>query len=482
MYRNLVFELSKEGREAHSLPRIDVPEKALDALIPQNFLRETPADLPQLPENEVVRHFVELSTLNHHVDKAFYPLGSCTMKYNPKINEQVANLPGFTRLHPDVPAENVQGALQLMYELQEMLLEITGFSAITLQPAAGAHGELTGLLLMQKYHQMKGRKRTTILVPDSAHGTNPASAHLAGFQIKSVQSTPQGLVDLQDLKAKTDETVAGIMLTNPSTLGIFETQLKEIRQIMDSVDGLMYMDGANMNALFGVVRPADTGFDVMHLNLHKSFSTPHGGGGPGSGPVAVNDKLKDYLPVPIVVKEGESYRFEENLPHSIGKMHSFYGNFSIFVRAYTYLRILGKDGLPQVTRHALINANYLKALLKDTYEIPFTGQTMHEFVLSAERQKARGAKALDIAKRLLDFGVHPPTIYFPLIVKEAMMIEPTESESREMLDYFAQIMLQIDREIDENVQLVTEAPHNTPVRRLDEAAAVKNLNINYYKQ
>lgn len=329
---------------------------------------------------------------------------------------------------------------------------------------------------------MKGRKRTTVLVPDSAHGTNPASAHIAGFQIKTVRSTQEGLVDLEDLRAKTDESVAGIMLTNPSTLGIFETQLKEIRQIMDQVDALMYMDGANLNALFGVVRPADTGFDVMHLNLHKSFSTPHGGGGPGSGPVAVNDKLKDYLPVPVVVKDGEQYRFEANLPHSIGKVQSFYGNFAIFVRAYTYLRILGRDGLPQVSRHALINANYVKARLKDVYEIPFTGATMHEFVLSAENQKKRGAKALDIAKRLLDFGLHPPTIYFPLIVKEAMMIEPTESESKEMLDYFVEIMLQIDREIDENLETVTTAPHNTPVRRLDEVGAVKNLNINYYKQ
>ncbi len=482
MYRKLIFELGKEGREGHPLPKFDVPEKKPETILPPDMLRTEAAPLPELAENEVVRHFVELSSLNHHVDKSFYPLGSCTMKYNPKINEQVSALPGFLRLHPDQPEEEAQGALQLMYELQEYLKEISGFSAITLQPAAGAHGELTGLLLIQKYHQMKGRKRTIILVPDSAHGTNPASAHIAGFQIQTIRSTAEGLIDLDELKSRTTEDVAGIMLTNPSTLGIFETQLKEIRAIMDSVDALMYMDGANMNALFGIVRPADTGFDLMHLNLHKSFSTPHGGGGPGSGPVAVNDKLADFLPVPVVVKKGETYHLNFDLPNSIGKVQSFYGNFGIFVRAYTYLRILGKEGLPLVSKHAVINANYLRNKLKDAYEIPFTGTTMHEFVLSAENQKKRGAKALDIAKRLLDYGVHPPTIYFPLIVKEALMIEPTESESKEMLDRFAEIMLQINKEIDENPEVVTTAPHNTPVRRLDEVGAVKHLNINYYKK
>ncbi len=482
MYRKLIFELSKEGREGHPLPKFDVPEKKPETILPPDMLRTEAAPLPELAENEVVRHFVELSSLNHHVDKSFYPLGSCTMKYNPKINEQVSALPGFLRLHPDQPEEEAQGALQLMYELQEYLKEISGFSAITLQPAAGAHGELTGLLLIQKYHQMKGRKRTIILVPDSAHGTNPASAHIAGFQIQTIRSTAEGLIDLDELKSRTTEDVAGIMLTNPSTLGIFETQLKEIRAIMDSVDALMYMDGANMNALFGIVRPADTGFDLMHLNLHKSFSTPHGGGGPGSGPVAVNDKLADFLPVPVVVKKGETYHLNFDLSNSIGKVQSFYGNFGIFVRAYTYLRILGKEGLPLVSKHAVINANYLRNKLKDAYEIPFTGPTMHEFVLSAENQKKRGAKALDIAKRLLDYGVHPPTIYFPLIVKEALMIEPTESESKEMLDRFAEIMLQINKEIDENPEVVTTAPHNTPVRRLDEVGAVKHLNINYYKK
>ncbi|APF18679.1 aminomethyl-transferring glycine dehydrogenase subunit GcvPB [Caldithrix abyssi] len=481
MYRKLIFELSKEGREGHTLPRCDVPVKKNEDLIPDKYLRHKAANLPQVAENEVVRHFVMLSTLNHHVDKAFYPLGSCTMKYNPKINERLAGLPGFMNLHPEQPAEKVQGALRLMYELGELLKEITGFSAITLQPAAGAQGELTGLLLIKKYHQMKGRQRTVILVPDSAHGTNPASAAICGFRIKTVRSTEQGLVDMEDLKAKTDENVAGIMLTNPSTLGIFETQLKEIRAVMDEVDALMYMDGANLNALFGIVRPGETGFDVMHINLHKSFSTPHGGGGPGSGPVAVNDKLKDYLPAPIIIEKNGRYLLEYNLPESIGSVHTFYGNFAIFVRAYAYIRILGKSGLPQVTRHAIINANYLKAQLKELFELEYPAPTMHEFVLSAEKQKKRGAKALDIAKRLLDYGVHPPTVYFPLIVKEAMMIEPTESESKEMLDVFVQSLKQIDREIDENLETVLQAPHNTPVRRLDEAGAVKNLNINYFK-
>lgn len=481
MYRKLIFELSKEGREGHSLPECDVPKKEINELIPEKFLRTKAADLPQVAENDVVRHFVTLSTLNHHVDKSFYPLGSCTMKYNPKINEKVAGLPGFVNLHPDQPEAYSQGALQLMYELGELLKEITGFSAITLQPAAGAQGELTGLLLIKKYHQMKGRQRTIILVPDSAHGTNPASAAISGFQIKTIKSTSEGLVDLDDLRAKTDESVAGIMLTNPSTLGIFETQLEEIRAIMDQVDALMYMDGANLNALFGIVRPADTGFDVMHINLHKSFSTPHGGGGPGSGPVAVNDKLKDFLPTPIVVKDNDKYVLNYDLPNSIGKVHSFNGNFGIFVRAYTYIRILGKSGLPQISRHAIINANYLKAQLKDLFELQYPAPTMHEFVLSAEKQKKRGAKALDIAKRLLDYGVHPPTIYFPLIVKEAMMIEPTESESKEMLDMFVQILFEIDREIDEQPETVLKAPHHTPVHRLDEAGAVKNLNINYFK-
>lgn len=483
MYNKLIFELSKEGRIGHVLPRLDVPGKPMHTLLPKEQLRNEPADLPQVAENEVVRHFINLSDMNHHVDKAFYPLGSCTMKYNPKINEQIAGLPGFCNLHPDQPQETTQGILQLMYELQQDLLQLTGFSGITLQPAAGAHGELVGLMLIQKYHRLKGRNRSTILVPDSAHGTNPASARIAGFsKIKTIKSDARGRVDLEELKANLDEDVAGMMLTNPSTLGIFEDQISEIRMLMDEVDALMYMDGANMNALFGIVRPGDMGFDVMHLNLHKSFSTPHGGGGPGSGPVAVNDKLKELLPVPIVVKENENYKLFDDLPHSIGRVQSFAGNVGMFIRAYVYIRMLGREGFPQVARHSIINANYLRKRLSSAYELGYDAPTMHEFVLSAEKQKNHGAKALDIAKRLLDFGIHPPTIYFPLIVKEAMMIEPTETESKEMLDQFVDAMLAINSEIEQDAEMLHRAPLHTPVRRLDEAGAVRNLDVNYYKK
>jgi len=482
MYTKLIFELSREGRLGHVLPECDVPVKNQPELIPQNLLRDKPADLPQVAENEVVRHYVNLSTLNHHVDKAFYPLGSCTMKYNPKINDQMASVPGFRDLHPEQPEETTQSALKLMFELQDYLKEMTGFKAVTLQPAAGAQGELLGLLLIQKYHRTKGRNRHTILVPDSAHGTNPASAIIAGFQIKTIRSDIDGMVDLADLKANLNEDVAAIMLTNPSTLGIFEARVREIRELMDTVDGLMYMDGANMNALFGIVRPADMGFDVMHLNLHKSFSTPHGGGGPGAGPVAVNEKMQEFLPVPVIEKAGETYHLIYEKADSIGKVHSFFGNFALLVRAYVYIRTLGKKGFHDVAKHAIVNANYLRVKLQGTYELGYPSPTMHEFVISAEKQKKRGAKALDIAKRLLDHGIHPPTVYFPLIVKEALMIEPTETESREMLDYFVEALLSIDKEIDTNLDALLHAPVNTPVRRLDEARAVKNLNINYYRK
>ncbi len=482
MYRKLIFELSKEGRTGHVLPKSDVPEQAVSELIPKDQLREKPADLPQVAENEIVRHFINLSLLNHHVDKAFYPLGSCTMKYNPKINEKIAALRGFSALHPEQPAETAQAALQIMYELQEYLKEITGFSAITLQPAAGAQGEMVGLLLIKKYHQMKNRNRKIILVPDSAHGTNPASAIIAGFTTKTIRSNVQGMVDLDDLKANINEDVAGIMLTNPSTLGIFESQICEIREMMDSIDGLMYMDGANMNALFGIVRPGDMGFDVMHLNLHKSFSTPHGGGGPGAGPVGVNEKLQAFLPIPVVEKQGDRYILNQDITDTIGKVQSYTGNFALLLRAYVYIRMIGKDGFRRIAEHAITNANYLKARLKDVYEIGYEAPTMHEFVLSAEKQKKRGAKALDIAKRLLDFDVHPPTVYFPLIVKEAMMVEPTETESIEMLDYFVDALLKIEKEIDENPELLLTAPHSTPVRRLDEAGAARKLDVNYYKK
>lgn len=481
MYQKLIFDLSKSGRRGHYLPECDVPVKKNEELIDDKYLRKSAAALPEVAENEIVRHYTALSTLNHHVDKAFYPLGSCTMKYNPKINDKLAAVPAFAYLHPDQDAETVQGALQILYDLQEYLKAITGMSAVTLQPAAGSQGELVGLLLMQQYHQKKGEKRSTILIPDSAHGTNPASAVIAGYKIETLRSNDSGVLDIQDLQDKISPDVAGFMLTNPNTLGIFEHQVKEIKNILESVDAIFYMDGANMNALFGLVRPGDMGFDVMHLNLHKSFSTPHGGGGPGAGPVLVNDKLAPYLPEPIVKHDGEKYFMHKGSSDSIGRVHSFYGNFGLLLRAYVYIRLVGAQGFRNISEHAIINANYLYSRLKDHYDLGFDSQPMHEFVLSAEKQKEKGARALDIAKRLLDFGVHPPTVYFPMIVKEAMMIEPTENESKEMLDYFADVLIQIDNEITENPEILLTAPHTTPVKRLDEVGAARNVDVNYFK-
>jgi glycine dehydrogenase subunit 2 len=480
MYRKLLFELSRKGRKGHILPKCDVPEKPIDDMVSKHYLRENPAELPQVAENEVVRHYTALSIMNHHVDKSFYPLGSCTMKYNPKINEKLSGIPAFSNLHPDQNLTQVQGALQILYELQEYLIHITGMDAVTLQPAAGSQGELVGLLLMQRYHKAKKEERSIILIPDSAHGTNPASAAISGYRIGTIKSNNQGVIDLDDLKDKISVDVAGLMLTNPNTLGIFDHQVKEIKDILESVDALFYMDGANMNALFGIVRPGDMGFDVMHLNLHKSFSTPHGGGGPGTGPVAVNKKLLDYLPRPTIKFDGNKYTFDDMDDQSIGRVHSFFGNFGLLLRAYIYIRMVGADGFRKISEHAIVNANYLYAKLKERYSLGFESRTMHEFVLSAEKQKEKGGKAMDIAKRLLDFGIHPPTVYFPIIVKEAMMIEPTETESKEMLDYFADAMIQIDDEINKNVEKLHQAPFTTPVRRLDEVAAARNLNINYF--
>jgi len=481
VYQKLIFELSKAGRRGHFLPQCDVPEKPVTDLIGTKFLRQQEAQLPEVSENEVVRHFTALSTLNHHVDKSFYPLGSCTMKYNPKINEKLSANPAFAELHPGQETTDVQGALQILYELQEYLKEITGMAAVTLQPAAGSQGELVGLLLMQHYHKAKNQNRNVVLIPDSAHGTNPASAAIAGFDIVTVKSNDKGVIDLADLQAKLTPEIAGLMLTNPNTLGIFEHQVTEIKALLESVDALFYMDGANMNALFGIVRPGDMGFDVMHLNLHKSFSTPHGGGGPGTGPVAVNDKLAGFLPNPRISFDGERYLLDEKDIQSMGRVHTFYGNFALLLRAYVYIRMVGAKGFRDIAEHAIINANYLYTRLKSRYDLGYTSKTMHEFVLSAEKQKQRGGRAMDIAKRLLDFGIHPPTVYFPIIVKEAMMIEPTENESKEMLDYFADAMIQIDDEINEDIDKLHQAPFNTPVRRLDEVAAARNLDINWYK-
>ncbi len=479
MYEKLSFELSVSGRTGYSLPPMDVPEKSLASLIPARFLRKNAARLPELSEPEVVRHFIALSLLNHHVDKGFYPLGSCTMKYNPKLNENMARLPGFSQLHPLQDVSLAQGALQLMYELTGYLAEIAGMAQVTLQPAAGAHGELTGLMMIRAYHENQGNPRKNVLIPDSAHGTNPASVTISGYNAIQIKSNASGLVDLEDLKRNLNGDTAALMLTNPNTLGIFENQICQIVKLLQDEGALIYMDGANLNALLGIVKPGDFGIDVLHFNLHKTFSTPHGGGGPGSGPVGVSKKLIPFLPVPVIVKQGEDYVLDDKRPLSIGKISSFFGNFGIMVRAYTYIRRLGASGLRKVSENAILNANYLKAKLSSVFDIPYSGPVMHEFVASANRQKKLGIKALDIGKRLLDFGVHAPTVYFPLIVSEAIMIEPTETESKTSLDNFIAAVYQIASEIEKEPQKVKEAPHTTPVLRLDEVRAVKDANFRY---
>ncbi len=480
MASKLIFELSKPGRKGYSFPKIDVPEKHIEDLIPQKFLRSSPPELPELSENEVVRHYIRLSTLNYHIDKGFYPLGSCTMKYNPKVNEVTASFPGFKDIHPHMDDELVQGALQLMYELSEMLAEITGMRAVSLQPAAGAHGELSGILIIRAYHEKLGNPRKKILVPDSAHGTNPASVTISGYTAVSIKSNKYGTIDLDDLKSKLDEDVAGIMITNPNTLGIFEKDILEIERLIHGVGALMYMDGANLNALVGITKPGDMGFDVVHLNLHKTFSTPHGGGGPGSGPIAVSERLVPFLPVPRVEKKDGKFILNYNYPDSIGKIHSFFGNFGIMVRAYTYIRMLGSKGLREVSENAIINANYLLSKIKDYFDRPYLGKPLHEFIVSASRYKFEyNVRAFDIAKRLLDYGFHAPTIYFPLIVSEALMIEPTETETKETLDAFANALIKITEEIKTNPELVLTSPQTTPVKRLDDAYASKNVNVCY---
>lgn len=478
MREQLIFDLSRNGRKGYCLGGNDTPELPVGYIIPEKFLRKEAAALPEVPENEVIRHFTRLSTLNHHVDKNMYPLGSCTMKYNPKINDYTASLPGFSTLHPLQPESTVQGALKLMYELSEMLSEIAGMAAVTLQPAAGAHGELTGILLIKKYHEARGEKRHKLLVVDSAHGTNPASAALGGYTIVSVQSSADGRTDLADLQSKLDQDVAALMLTNPNTVGLFEKDILQIAEMIHKNGSLLYMDGANMNALMGLTRPGDMGFDVVHYNLHKSFAAPHGGGGPGSGPVGVSEALLPYLPVPRINKEDERYSLSTDHPDSIGRMMGFYGNFSILVRAYTYIRMLGPDGVRRVSENAIINANYLLSLLGESFELPYPKPVMHEFCLSGDRQKKKhGIKTLDMAKRLLDYGFHAPTIYFPLIVSEALMIEPTETESMETLREFADALLQVAAEAEQNPELLLEAPVSTPVRRLDDARASRQLNL-----
>jgi len=442
-------------------------EKELSVDIPNNLKRNS-LNLPNLEEWQVVRHYTRLSQMNYGVDINTYPLGSCTMKYNPKLNEEIAKW--FSYLHPYQEESTVQGALQIMYELQEMLKKITDMDDFTLQPAAGAHGEFTGMLLVRAYHEYKGEleKRRNVLLPDSAHGTNPASAAMAGFNVIEIPSNEKGMVDMEALEAATDDTTAAFMITNPNTLGIFEEEILEIAKIMHKNGALLYYDGANLNAIMGITSPGIMGFDIVHLNLHKTFSTPHGGGGPGSGPVGVRGELVDFLPVPIVRYDGTRYYLDYDVKHTIGKVRSFYGNFGVMVKAWAYIKRLGGEGLKNATIRAVLNSNYLKERIKGHYELPHKDLRKHEFVV-----KPKNARALDVAKRLLDFGVHAPTVYFPLIVHEALMIEPTESENKETLDRFAEIMIQIAKEAGENPKLLEEAPHNTAFKRVDDVLAAR---------
>lgn len=478
----LIFEISKEGRIGYSLPDMDVPEAEVENLIPADYIRTDAPELPEVSELDIMRHYTALSRRNHGVDSGFYPLGSCTMKYNPKVHEVLARLDGFAHIHPLQDESTVQGAMELMYNLQESLKEITGMDEVTLQPAAGAHGEWTGLMMIRAYHEARGDfARTKVIVPDSAHGTNPASATVAGFETITVKSDENGLVDVEDLKKVVGPDTAALMLTNPNTLGLFEEYILEIADIVHNAGGKLYYDGANLNAIMGKTRPGDMGFDVVHLNLHKTFTGPHGGGGPGSGPVGVKKDLIPYLPVPVLVKTEDGYTFDYDRPESIGRIKPFYGNFGINVRAYAYIRTMGPDGLREVTENAVLNANYLMRRLAPYYDLPYDRHCKHEFVLSGRRQKKLGVRTLDIAKRLLDFGFHPPTIYFPLNVEESMMIEPTETESKETLDQFIDVMIQIAKETEETPEVVQEAPHTTVVKRLDETLAARKPILKYTK-
>ena len=481
-YNKLIFEISKEGRKGYKLPLCDVESIDISEMIPEHLLSKSELSLPEVSEVDVIRHFTLLSNKNYGVDTGFYPLGSCTMKYNPKINEDMASMPAFTGIHPYQDERTVQGSLQLMYELSEKLAEISGMDQVSLQPAAGAHGELTGLMIISAFHENRGDfKRKKIIVPDSAHGTNPASANVAGFDIVEIKSNEKGNVDLDSLKLVLNEEIAGLMLTNPNTLGLFDENIKQISELVHEAGGLVYYDGANLNAIMGKARPGDMGFDVVHMNLHKTFSTPHGGGGPGSGPVGVKKELIPYLPVPIIEKKEEQFTLNYDKPLSIGKVKSFYGNFGVLVRAYTYILSMGADGLKKVSEMAVLNANYMKSRLKDYYYLPITKVCKHEFVLGGLEQGISEVTTLDVAKRLLDFGYHPPTIYFPTIIDNAIMIEPTETESLETMDAFIEVMINISKEAKENPQLLKKAPYNTVVRRLDEVRAARNPVLKYTK-
>jgi glycine dehydrogenase subunit 2 len=473
----LIFEKSQSGRRGGELPRCELPAVA----VPEELRREAPPRLPELAEPEIVRHFTELSTRNFGIDTGFYPLGSCTMKYNPRVNERLVMLPGFRDLHPYQEEEGAQGALELMWRLQEALIEISGLHACSLQPAAGSQGELTGLMLMRAFFADRGEgdTRDTIVTADTAHGTNPASVTMAGYKLAKVETDARGNVDVAHLREMVDERTAGLMLTNPSTLGLFDEHIEEVAGIFHDAGALLYYDGANLNAVCGISRPGDMGFDIVHINLHKTFSQPHGGGGPGGGPIVVRDKLEPFLPVPAVLKDGDRFRLDFDRPKSIGKVRGYTGPFGVFVRSYAYIRSYGPR-LREMSEAAVLNANYLFARLREAYDVPYDRLCMHEFVLSARSLKREhGISALDVAKRLMDYGFHPPTIYFPLVVPEALMIEPTETEAKETLDAFADAMIAIAREAQEDPEVIRDAPHGRPVRRLDEVRAAKRAIVKY---
>jgi len=477
---NLIFELSKEGKVGTNLPKLDIEQEKLN--IPDSYLRQEEPELPEVSEVDIIRHYTELSRRNHGLDNGFYPLGSCTMKYNPKINEDIAQLDGFTEIHPYAPEELSQGALEVLYSMDKILCEITGMDRVSMQPAAGAHGELTGLMIIKAYHESRGdKKRDKIIIPDSAHGTNPATVSMVGYKTIEVKSNNNGGVDIDSLKQVVGEDTAGLMLTNPNTLGLFDQNIIQISRIIHDAGGLLHYDGANLNAIMGITRPGDMGFDVVHLNLHKTFSTPHGGGGPGSGPIGVKKHLEPFLPIPLIEKNGEKYLFNYDRVQSIGKMKAFYGNFNVILKAYAYVLTMGAEGLKTASEIAVLNANYLMSKLQEKYNLPYSRFCMHEFVLAGLKEKKEGVSTLDVAKRLLDFGIHPPTIYFPLIVKEAIMIEPTESESKETLDHFVNVMRTIAEEAVDNGELLKEAPYNTPVRRLNETQAARQPILRWKK-
>jgi len=483
----LIFERSQTGRIGYRLPKLDVEERKIDDLIPAELRRDDELDgVPEVSEVDVVRHFTRISTWNYSIDMGMYPLGSCTMKYNSRLNEKVARIGGFAGLHPLAPDEEIQGALELIYELQENLAEITGLPGVSLQPAAGAQGEMTGVMLIRAFLDKRdgeaSKDRRVMLIPDSAHGTNPASAAMSGFTVKTVRSTAEGLTDMQHLRELCDQgRVAGLMLTNPNTVGIFEKNIKEICETIHAAGGLVYMDGANMNALVGIARPGDMGVDVIHLNLHKTFSTPHGGGGPGCGPCLSTAELERFLPTPRIEKGDAGYTLNYDRPESIGRVKAFFGNFGMMVRALSYIYTHGAEGLKEATETAVLNARYVSEKLKDTYHKPYASDCMHEAIFSHKNQSATGVHTLDIAKRLIDYGFHPPTIYFPLVVEGAMLIEPTESVGHADLDAFIEAMKDIDKEASENPELVHEAPHSTRIGRLDEASAARKPVLRWKK-